>query len=155
LVKKSASRAQNPAGQVLQTEKATVKIEVVAEGLATPWGMAFLPDGRLLVTERPGTLRVIENGKLQPQPIAGIPVVWTQQDGGLFDVAVHPDYPRVGDGAGWIYLSYAEPGPNNTSMTAIVRGRIKDARWVDQQTLFHGAPTQFYPTNIHYGSRFL
>jgi glucose/arabinose dehydrogenase len=158
VAQKSASRAESPAGKILRTEKATVKLEIVAEGLSTPWGMAFLPDGRMLVTERPGALRVIENiaspgpkGAVLSKPIEGIPAVWTQQDGGLFDVAVHPDYTRNG----WIYLSYAEPGPNNTSMTTIVRGRIKDGRWADQQTLFHAPPDRFYPTNIHYGSRFL
>jgi glucose/arabinose dehydrogenase len=151
LAKTSASRAQSPANQVVQTEKYAVKLEVVAEGLATPWGMAFLPDGRMLVTERQGALRIIEKGVLQPKPITGIPAVWTQQDGGLFDVAVHPDYARNG----WIYLSYAEPGPDNTSMTAIIRGRIKNGAWVDQQTLYHAPAKLFYPTNVHYGSRFL
>jgi glucose/arabinose dehydrogenase len=158
LAKNNAARAQNPAGQVLRTEKYTVKLEVVAEGLATPWGMAFLPDGRLLVTERPGSLRLIALGKPSPEAnatlpkaIEGLPPVWTQQDGGLFDVAVHPDYARNG----WIYLSYAEPGPDNTSMTTICRGRIKDGRWIDQQLLYHAPPAQFYPTNVHYGSRFI
>jgi aldose sugar dehydrogenase len=149
--KTSTARAQNPAGQVLHTEKHAVKIEVVAEKLETPWGLAFLPDGRLLVTERPGRLRVIEKGKLLPQPIEGTPAVWTVQDGGLLDVEVHPNYVRNG----WIYLSYAEPGPNNTSMTSIVRGRIKNGRWIDQQVLYHAPETLFYPTNVHYGSRFL
>jgi glucose/arabinose dehydrogenase len=151
LAKNSAARAQSPAGQILKTEKYAIKLEVVAEGLATPWGLAFLPDGRLLVTERPGSLRIIEKGKLLPKPIDGLPPVWTQQDGGLFDVAVHPDYARNG----WIYLSYAEPGPDNTSMTTICRGRIEDGRWVDQQLLYHAPPALFYPTNVHYGSRFI
>jgi glucose/arabinose dehydrogenase len=151
--KASVARAPNPAGQVLHTEKATVKIEVVADKLELPWGLAFLPDGRLLVTERPGRLRVIDHGKLLPNAIEGIPAVWNQQDGGLLDVEVHPDYARSGNG--WIYLSYAEPGPNDTSMTAIVRGRIKDGRWVDPQVLYHAPEKLFYPTNSHYGSRFL
>jgi glucose/arabinose dehydrogenase len=151
LAKTSAARAQSPAGQIVQTGKYAVKLEIVADGLSTPWGMAFLPDGRLLVTERPGALRIIEKGTLLPKPITGIPAVWTQQDGGLFDVAVHPDYARNG----WIYLSYAEPGPDNTSMTAIIRGRIKNGAWVDQQTLYHAPPTLFYPANVHYGSRFV
>jgi glucose/arabinose dehydrogenase len=149
--KTSAARAQNPAGQVLHTEKYVVKMEVVADKLETPWGMAFLPDGRMLVTERPGRLRVIEHGVLLPNAIAGTPTVWTQQDGGLLDVAVHPDYAHNG----WIYLSYAEPGANNTSMTMIVRGRIKEGRWIDQQVLYHAPPQLFYPTNVHYGSRFV
>jgi aldose sugar dehydrogenase len=151
--KTSTARAQNPAGQVLHTEKQTVKIEVVADALEAPWGMAFLPDGRLLVTERSGHLRVIDHGKLLPQAIEGTPAVWNQQDGGLLDVAVHPEYAKNG----WIYLSYAEPGANGdkTSMTSIVRGRIDNGKWVAQQVLFHAAPQLFYPTNIHYGSRFV
>ncbi len=153
LAKKSASRAQSPAGQIIQTEKYAVKLEVVADGLTVPWGMAFLPDGRLIVTERPGTLRVLDPSKPTPlpKPIEGTPAVWTEQDGGLFDVAPHPDYAHNG----WLYLSYAEPGPDKSSMTAIIRGRIKDGRWVDQQTLYHAPPALFYQSNVHYGSRFL
>jgi glucose/arabinose dehydrogenase len=148
--KDSAARAQNPAGQIVRAEQHTFKFEMVADGLATPWGLAFLPDGRLLVTERPGALRVIENGKLLPA-IEGTPAAWTQQDGGMFDVEVDPNYTQNG----WLYLSYSEPGENNTSMTAIIRGRIKGGKWVDQQTLYRAAANLFYPTNIHYGSRFV
>ena len=81
----------DPAGAIIKTEKQTVKLEVVAKDLETPWGMAFLPDGRLLITERPGRLRILDKGKLLP-PVTGTPTVWVQQDGGLFDVEVHPDY---------------------------------------------------------------
>jgi glucose/arabinose dehydrogenase len=149
--KTSAARAQSPVGQTIRSERATFRFEVVADGLATPWGLAFLPDGRLLITERPGTLRVLDRGALSP-PVAGIPAVWTEQDGGLFDVAIAPDYARTG----WIYLSYAEPGANRTSMTAIIRGRIRDGRWIDQQTLYRAtSPDLFSTQNSHYGSRFL
>jgi glucose/arabinose dehydrogenase len=151
LVEESASRARNPAGEVVRSEQQTFKLEVVAEGLATPWGMAFLPDGRLLVTERPGRLRVIENGKLLPAPIDGTPSVWTEQDGGLFDVEAHPDYAKNG----WIYLSYAEPGAQDASMTTIVRGRIRNGQWVDQEVLYRATVDLFFPSNVHYGSRFL
>jgi aldose sugar dehydrogenase len=151
--KTTIARAENPAGKVLRTEKHTLKIEMVADGLETPWGMAFLPDGRMLVTERSGKLRVIDRGKLLPQAIEGTPAVWAHQDGGMLDVAVHPEYARAGNG--WIYLSYAEPGENDTSMTAIVRGRIKDGKWIDQQVLYHAPKALFYPSNVHYGSRFL
>ena len=149
--KTSTARAQNPAGQILKTEKHAVKMEVVVDKLEAPWGMAFLPDGRLLVTERPGRLRIIDHGTLVEKAIEGTPTVWTQQDGGMLDVEVHPDYAKNG----WIYLSYAEPGPNNTSMTAIVRGKIKNGKWVEQQVLYHAPPELFYPTNVHYGSRFV
>ena len=94
----------DPDGQIIKSEKQTFKIEVVARNLETPWGLAFLPDGRLLVTERPGRLRIVENGKLLPEPVKGTPKVWEKQDGGLFDVEVHPQYARNG----WIYLAYSE-----------------------------------------------
>jgi glucose/arabinose dehydrogenase len=141
----------DPAARVVTSEKQTFRIEVVAKGLETPWALAFLPDGRLLVTERPGRLRIIEKGRLLPDAVHGTPAVWLQQDGGLFDVEVHPQYSRNG----WIYLSYAEPGPDKTSMTAIVRGRIDANRWTDQQFLFHASADLYTASNIHYGSRFV
>ena len=101
----------DPDGQVIKSEKQTFKIEILARNLETPWGIAFLPDGRLLITERPGRLRIWAKGQLQPEPVKGTPTVWERQDGGLFDVEVHPNYAQNG----WIYLSYAEPGPNNTA----------------------------------------
>jgi glucose/arabinose dehydrogenase len=145
--------AARPDGRTVRIAdgKQSFRIESVTTGLETPWALAFLPDHRLLVTERPGRLRIIEAGKLLPEPVEGIPSVWERQDGGLFDVAIHPQYSRTG----WIYLSYSEPGPNETSMTAIVRGRIKGNRWSDQQFLFHAPPELYTASNIHYGSRLL
>jgi glucose/arabinose dehydrogenase len=161
----------DPQGAVIKTEKQTVKLDVVAKDLETPWGLAFLPDGRLLITERPGRLRILDKGKLLP-PVTGTPTVWVRQDGGLFDVEVHPQYAKNG----WIYLSYSEtlPGykapepdpaaappqggrggpPSPPSMTVIVRGKIKDNAWVDEQVLFRGKPELYSPANFHYGSRF-
>jgi aldose sugar dehydrogenase len=141
----------DPGGKVVKSEKQTFRIEVVAKGLETPWALAFLPDGRLLVTERPGRLRIIEKDNVLRDAVRGTPAVWLQQDGGLFDVEVHPEYSRNG----WIYLSYAEPGPNNTSMTAIVRGRIDANQWIDQEFLFHAPADMYTASNIHYGSRFV
>src|SRR3954453_3836070 len=94
----------DPDGQVIKSEKQTFKIEVVAREIETPWAIAFLPDRRLLITERPGRLRIVEKGKLLPEPVKGTPKAWEKQDGGLFDVEVHPDYAKNG----WIYLSYSE-----------------------------------------------
>jgi glucose/arabinose dehydrogenase len=156
-VAQSGSQAQpppafvNPEGRIIKSERQTFKIEVVAREVETPWSLAFLPDGRLLVTERPGRLRIIANGKLLPDPVSGTPAVWERQDGGLFDIEVHPKYRSNG----WIYLSYSEPGPNETSMTAIIRGRIKNNKWVDQQFLFHAPPELYTASNIHFGSRFI
>ena len=140
----------DPDGQVVRSERQTVKLEVVARGLDTPWGLAFLPDGRLLITERPGRLRVVEKDRLLP-PVAGVPQVWAVQDGGMLDVEVHPDYGRTG----WIYLAFSEAGPEGSSMTRIVRGKIRDNAWVDQHDIFKASPELFYVGNIHYGTRFI
>ena len=140
----------DPDGHVVKSERLSVKLEVVAKGLETPWGIAFLPDGRMLVTERPGRLRIVDKGQLLP-PVSGVPAVWVRQDGGLFDVEAHPDYARNG----WIYLAYSESGPNESSMTAIVRGRIRDNAWVDEQTIYKAPPELFYAENSHYGCRFV
>jgi len=148
----------DPNNQVIKSEKQTFKIEVVAPGLETPWGLAFLPDGRLLVTERPGRLRIIENGKLLPDAVQGTPKVWERQDAGMLDVAVHPQYATNG----WIYLAYTEalPAPagpaSPPSMTVFVRGKIdRNNRWMDEQLLFRAPPELYTPSGSHYGTRFL
>jgi len=97
----------DPDGQIIKSEKQTFKIEVIARDIETPWALAFLPDGRLLITERPGRLRIVEKGKLLPEGVKGLPKVWEKQDGGMFDVEVHPNYKKNG----WIYLSYSETLP--------------------------------------------
>ncbi len=170
-LKGQVSFLPDPNGQIIKSEKQTFKIEVVAANLDTPWGEVFLPDGRMLVTERPGHIRIIDHGKLLPDPVKGTPQDWARQDGGYFDIALHPDYKRNG----WIYLSFSEVAPGLTTppaddpnvpraslppaplnMTRLVRGRINaNNEWVDQQDIFR-APADLYTTSvIHYGSRFL
>jgi glucose/arabinose dehydrogenase len=158
LIRREAAEAKtrpavvvDPDGDVVRSETQAFRIEVVARGLETPWGLAFLPDGRMLVTERPGRLRIVENGRVDPEPVAGTPRVWAVQDGGLLDVEVHPRYAENG----WIYLSLAAPGPGQTSMTAVVRGRLRDHRWTDEQPIYAPPPELFGEPNHHYGSRFL
>lgn len=124
------------------------RVETLAEGLKNPWGVAKLPDGRYLVTERGGRLRIIENDRLLPEPIAGIPEVWARGQGGLLDVALHPDYAKNG----WIYLAYSKPLPQG-ALTAIVRGRLKDNRWVDQETIFDPPPEEASSGGNHFGCR--
>ncbi|HKD49055.1 MAG TPA: PQQ-dependent sugar dehydrogenase [Rhizomicrobium sp.] len=159
----------DPTNRVIKSEKETFRIDVVASGIDTPWGEAFLPDGRLLVTERTGHIRIVDaNGKLEAAPVKGTPVPWVRQDGGFFDIAVDPngDHP-------WVYLSYSEvlpgykgplppPGPLKNgadlppSMTRIVRAHINaDDEWVDQQDIFKAPDRLYTPSVIHYGSRFL
>lgn len=161
----------DPTNRVIKSEKQTFRIDVVASGIDTPWGEAFLPDGRLLVTERTGHIRIVDaKGKLEAAPVKGTPVPWVRQDGGFFDVAVDP-----GDKSGspWIYLSYSEvlegykgalppPGPLKNgaslppSMTRIVRGHINaNGEWVDQQDIFKAPDALYTPSVIHFGSRFL
>jgi len=134
---------------VVRSDVHAYRLETVAEGLEIPWSLAFLPDGRLLVTERDGRLRVIEHGRLQRAPVAGTPAVWAQGQGGLLAVAPHPDY----EANGWIYLAYSDPGPGGTAMTAIVRGRIRDGRWTDQQDIFRAPPELYKRGGVHFGCR--
>ena len=90
----------------ITSEKQNFTVETIAQGLSIPWGMAALPDGGMLITERTGTLRLLDaNGNLHPDPIQGAPAVESSRQGGLLDVAIHPDYKNNG----WIYLSYSSP----------------------------------------------
>lgn len=140
-------------GAVVASEEHKFRFQTVASGLSTPWSLAFLPDGRLLVTERAGALRVVEQGRLLPEPIVGTPAVWAKGQGGLMEVVLHPGYATNG----WIYLGFSDPGSNapgkDVSMTAIVRGRIRDGRWVDEQNIFRAPLATYLPTQHHFGNR--
>ena len=118
------------------------------------WSIAFLPGDRILVTEKTGSLRVIEKGRLLPKAITGTPAVRDAGQGGLLEVAVHPDYAKNG----WIYLAYSDPAKDadgkEVSLTKIVRGRLKDGAWVDEQKIWQ-APLEFYRPGggVHFGCR--
>jgi glucose/arabinose dehydrogenase len=107
----------------------------------------------MLVTELPGTLRVFERGFLNEAPIAGTPRVRFSGQGGLMEVALHPGYKTNG----WIYLAYAEPGTNaetrDGGMTVIVRGRLKNNRWTDEQTIWRAPLWSYRPGGVHFGCR--
>ena len=92
----------------------------MASGLEHPWGLAFLPDGRILVTERPGRLRVVERDGRLSQPLTGVPQVAAQGQGGLLDVAIDPQFNENR----LVYLSFSEPGDGGVSGTAVARGRL-------------------------------
>jgi glucose/arabinose dehydrogenase len=134
---------------VVVSEKLTFKVDTVVKGLKTPWGMAFLPDGSMLFTERGGDLHLVKNGKLAPKPIAGVPKVHAKGQGGLLDVELHPDYKKNG----WIYLTYSAPvdSVSGGSTTTLMRARLKDNTLVDQETLFQGLPA--VKAAHHYGSK--
>jgi glucose/arabinose dehydrogenase len=106
----------------LATEKARIHVTVVTKGLDHPWGMAFLPDGGVLVTERPGRLRVVRNGKLDPTPIAGLPAIRAAVIGGLMDIALHPQFERNR----LIYFAYSKPSAEDPTASSLAVAR---ARW--------------------------
>jgi glucose/arabinose dehydrogenase len=137
-------------GEVIQTQRCTFKLEMFSTGFENPWSMAFLPDGRLIFTEKAGRLRILDHGKLLP-PIEGIPSVHYQQDGGLLSLALDPDYAKNG----WIYLSYSESGSWFSSMTKVIRGKIRDGKWVDQQTVWSADSKYYHRSDEHYGCRLL
>ncbi len=140
-------------GSIVQSEKGSFKLEPVMEsGLDEPWAIAFLPDGRLLVTERPGRLRMIEGGRLLPEPIRNIPAVYGGE-GGLLDVTLHPNYSRPGND--WIYLSYGDKSPDGQGMAAVVRGHLRDGALVDQQQIFKADPALYRSGGQRFGSRLL
>ena len=142
-----------PAGSaMLESEKLDFKIEEVTSGLKVPWGMAAMPNGDMLITERYGALRLLQtNGELHPKPISGLPDIAAGGQGGLLDVAIHPDYATNG----WIYLSFSSPKakkePGRGANTALMRARIKKHQLVDQQLLFKALPN--YSSGNHFGSR--
>jgi aldose sugar dehydrogenase len=125
---------------------ATVRIETVAEGLEHPWGLAFLPDRRMLVTERPGRLRIVSTNGAVSKPLAGVPEVFAQGQGGLLDVALDPDFAA----SRLVYLSYAEPGQGGAS-TAVARGRLDGDRLQDVRVIFRQQPK--VGGGNHFGSR--
>ncbi len=122
-------------------------IETVAEGLEHPWSLAFLPDGSMLVTERPGRLRLISaDGKLQAAPIAGVAPVFAQGQGGLFDIALDPDFATNC----LIYLAYAA-GTRKANATRLARARFTGQGLEDFQLLFEVTPLK--DTSAHFGGR--
>jgi glucose/arabinose dehydrogenase len=129
------------------------KVETVIDGgLKTPWSLAFLPDGRRLVTERPGALRVIDtDGNLLPEPVKGTPRTIELGQGGMLDVAVSPDFAKDG----WIYLAFVDPleGEKMRAMLKIVRGRIRDHTWTDEEVIFQSAPDFYTSNGVHFGTR--
>jgi glucose/arabinose dehydrogenase len=125
--------------------------EVAVEGLVHPWSLAFLPDGAMLVTERPGRLRLIVDGQLVDDPVAGVPEVAARGQGGLLDVAVDPDFAANG----LVYLSYAEPAEGRTAGTAVARARlVRDgagARLEETTVIFRQEPK--LSGGNHFGAR--
>lgn len=131
----------------IDTRHGAVSVVTVTAGLAFPWSLAFLPDGRMLVTERLGRLRLVSAlGVLEPQPVRGIPAVDSDEHGGLLDVAVHPRFAQTG----WIYLAYVARTAAGRG-TEVLRARLVEGRLEDGVVLFRLTPKSARAT--HYGAR--
>jgi glucose/arabinose dehydrogenase len=112
-------------------EQHRIRLSVVTKGLSHPWAIAFLPNGDLLVTERPGRLRLLRGGVLDPRPIAGVPQARTDGNGGLMDVALHPQFERNR----LVYLTYTKPVGNGMGAPSLARGRLEGHALVDVKDL--------------------
>jgi aldose sugar dehydrogenase len=139
-----AQQSPNP-----QPVEAPAQVTTVAEGLEHPWGLTFLPDERMLVTERPGRLRLVtKDGQVSP-PLKGLPQVYAEGQGGLLDVTLDPNFAsnRL------VYISYAEPGEGGVAGTAVARGRLNEAATALEgvQVVFRQEPKVKGPN--HFGSR--
>lgn len=132
---------------IVRSKHQAFRIDTVATGLDVPWGMAFLPDGDMLVTERSGQLFRFGGGKLK-SIITGVPEVYAQGQGGLLDIVLHPDYKNNG----WIYISYSQKAPEGRGgNTAIFRAKLKGNQLTEHQELFKAMPNT--NSGVHFGCR--
>lgn len=132
--------------RVFNSAEHKFRVTTVTRGLEYPWSLAFLPDGSMLVTERPGRLRVIRDGRLEPKPVQGLPAIAEVGQGGLLDIALDPDFARNR----LIYLSYAGAGPGGHG-TEVARARLTEAGLSGWQTLLVVEPKS--SGGRHFGSR--
>jgi aldose sugar dehydrogenase len=133
---------------ILETaEQPRIRVVVLARDLVHPWSMAVLPDGGLLVTERPGRLRLIRDGKLEPTPIAGVPPVHAVGLNGLMDVALHPRFAETR----WLYLTYSKPMADNRSTATLARARFDGTALHDVKEVFVAQPNASGTTRIAFG----
>jgi glucose/arabinose dehydrogenase len=140
--------ATTPApAQSLSSEKGPIRVTEVARGLDHPWALAFLPDGNMLVTERSGQLRRISRDGNISAPLAGVPKVFAEGQGGLLDVVLSPDFAT----SQRIYLSYAEPGDNGSAGTAVASAKLGEAGLSDVKVIYRQEPKLVGPN--HFGSR--
>jgi len=115
-------------------------------GFSNPWGMAWLPDGRLLVTERAGSILIFENDKYTGQKLTGVPAVFAKGQGGLMDIQLHPKYKENG----FLYLAYSRPVTGGAA-TAVMRAKLQGNALIDKQVIFQAAPA--LTADYHFGSR--
>lgn len=129
---------------VITSDNFTYSIDTIADNLQNPWGLTFLPNNDLFVTERSGEIRIIRDNQLLDQKITGVPEVYAKGQGGLFEIKLHPDY----ESNGWLYISYAATGEGGGN-TAIMRARLDGFNLVDKEVIFQALP--FRTDGRHFG----
>jgi glucose/arabinose dehydrogenase len=134
------------AAQTYRSDEHSFRVVRVVEGLDHPWSVAFLPDGRMLITERDGRLRMVQGGKLDPKPVSGVPQVVARGQGGLLEVALHPSFQTNS----LVYLSYAGRGEGGVG-TELVRARLAGDRLENVEVVFRQNPKG--RSGIHFGGR--
>lgn len=133
--------------EVIYSEDLAFRLDTVVRGLENPWGLAFLPNGDILITELSGKLlRKTTNNLVE---IAGLPPIKSRNQGGLMDVKLHPNYAENG----WLYLSFSKPNPTNSgeTTTAVIRANLKENQLVNIEEIFEAQP--YVTTSHHFGSR--
>lgn len=143
----SARSADAATPRPLPSQAGQIQVRELATGLDHPWGLALLPDGGFLITERSGALRLIGADGSVSEPLAGVPTVYARGQGGLLDVALAPDFAQ----SRHVYLSYAEPGEGVLAGTAVARGVLGEAGLDDVQVIYRQFPK--VDAENHFGSR--
>jgi glucose/arabinose dehydrogenase len=133
----------------VDTEETRLKVTTIASGLRNPWGLAFLPDGKMLVTERSGDMRIVSPDGMKGAPLKGLPEIVSRGQGGLLDVALAPDFAESRK----VYFAYSEPGEGDTSSTAVAYGVLADGELKNVTRIFSQQPK--ISSNGHYGSRLI
>jgi len=137
---------------IVNTEKVSFQVQTFIDGFEIPWGMAFLPDNRMLVTDRIGDLWIVAiDGKDKVKVIGEVPNVRSKGQGGMLDVEVHPDF----NNNSYIYLSYSDDDLNNKSHTSLIRAKLVNNRLVDSQIIFRPEEKFFTKKSLHFGSRII
>jgi glucose/arabinose dehydrogenase len=140
----TACGAESP--RVVETKSGAISVETIASGLNDPWSVAFLPDGRMLITQRSGRIRIVSRDGQVSAPLAGVPAVYSSGQGGMLDIALAPDFATTR----LVYFSFGEPGEGGAS-TAVGRARLADDRLEDTTVIFRSMPKT--GGGAHFGSR--
>lgn len=145
----AASVSATATAENVETERHKVSVSTLADGFTNPWGMAFLPDKSILVTERTGDIYWVSANGSYREKISGTPEVVAKSQGGMLDITVDPNFEKNN----WVYISYSEAAQDDGkgNSTAVMRAKLNDKEFTDKEVIFRQAPK--YESNAHFGSR--